>query len=1388
MIPINKDDVVVVGRTESTTPPGIETVVTVTKEKGVPVKRTEPKPKKPKAVADGAPVTTEKDGSPKPKTPEKKNSDIAPEDEKLRLERKINEDRDALRASGLDTSSLKQFLSFYWNKMKEKDKGDGQPYTDLFQMMWSKFVVLNDEINTANLALVGEEGIKLFWKKVDEIRAAEAAKMSTVPGYKKRADAQIFKDAAASVNEKFIPFVTPSELNIRQVGKNFMFTSKDKRIDALVRKDKVESDVPKPPTPPKKPDGTPDIPRTPVPEVKEIDRASEINSVLETALGEAEEAASMPLRASSGIGATFGGSNRESANWWRQFMNWMRNTSQTASATGRTINSLQKKVRFISRLFDDVKAQTGHLAAAGKAAFRTALQCSNDEGMMIARISKYQSALSKTVQAYPDAQKKLMQTIWRKLSEGVELTDADVTGAGIPTYLVTQVKKQSNDLLMVTRQINERMLELEAETGLVSTVDAEGNPVDPQKWATVQLDHEKLSRMSPAERTSLLKALVEARMKRKRKSEILDINTMIVMGWLDVAPSARHQGTALLARDRKIRGAKDISTSFSNDTLAILDTGIVHTVGTDPESILIELANAGEPDKFFVLQDGDVLRVYKMPQKLDDLSAGDKIKYLQAIDGDQRLYTSRWRTYLKNKNLIEYEMEEMLDFKTKRGYYSEYNSRTSSNIDRPLMRTGQDEQTALAVAGLIPEEVLDFPEIVNIMRTNLAESYFYFLKGRAFELLFQRELDRLLGTKGITIIDVLNWTRVTGEKDLIELGKSQNWSPDQLQARIADLNLGVSRLREEYAAYADTSPSLYNKEQYAARAGLAMMKMKVAPGYIISAMPELVMEFLKTNPIRIPREIVKLVRELMGDLRFSKSAKLAEDAGVLRYMLENFHHEHSNRLLGEVSHGAFELDNKLRTKFINSTAPIGMRDRTVRGIEVGARVAESIGSLQAMTNFVRGMGFRRWQARIWKHVSKGRITKLLEALEQPGMADLMNQLLADAERTPAAEKKLWKQFATEARKAGFGFEPQEAILFFKYGLNTKEKIKHLEYVIKKAGGNDQGLVNIDRMVDVYWQVRRNPEAGINPGILEETISSYANFLNDIVVRTTSPEPVGLGRITNLESKTSLGRLWYALTSWIRGFQDSVILNYASEGTLTYLAKNILLLGTVDTLIGLFREWLGGREQEDIVQEFEENPESFAIRIMKAAPIMGSMNGVLEAALGGLSALSGGTWQYYGNPMGSIGINAAGSTFKDVASGVTGLANMTVGNEDAEAAKVAASVGKIIPFNSLFNRSAVAVPARFIEDMDYLDQKGAVQQYLDLIQRDPYPYAKAQRKAGRSLGAAGGVTVPPAPRNIPKEQMELARQRAMNQPSEALKRTISNNDQKGVSGRLGELLK
>jgi hypothetical protein len=111
-----------------------------------------------------------------------------------------------------------------------------------------------------------------------------------------------------------------------------------------------------------------------------------------------------------------------------------------------------------------------------------------------------------------------------------------------------------------------------------------------------------------------------------------------------------------------------------------------------------------------------------------------------------------------------------------------------------------------------------------------------------------------------------------------------------------------------------------------------------------------------------------------------------------------------------------------------------------------------------------------------------------------------------------------------------------------------------------------------------------------------------------------------------------------------------------------------------------------------------------------------------------------------------------------------------------------AIGDITFANSLVNRSPVAVPVRFLEDMGALDQKGAVQKYLDLIQREPYPYAKSQRKAV----AKGAQTLPitPTPRNIPLERamFEEARKKQIRpQPLDV------STSAEGVSGILGDLL-
>lgn len=1389
MIPV-KTEPVVVGKTELRKPVGIETVTTVTVEKGVPIKRVAPKPKKSKVKGDGEPVRVTAKGEPKKPEPKVRESDVVKTEESERIERLVNEQKDTARANGLDSSFLKQLLSVYWKAMKELDKDSGVPYTPMFMRAWTKFVVINKEIMEANLKLVGKDGVAKFWDKVDQLRAIEQVKKVTVPGYTPRTDKAIFAEAAAEVSPKFIPFVTPRSLKLKAVDGDIVFTSKDKMIRSIVAENKAESPVPTPPTPEaavsEEVPMSIKMPDTDDAELKEMD------SILQEAIDTAENNASMPLRQSSLIGVIFGGSNRDSASFWERLMNWMVNTSQTASATGLTIRSMQHSIRFVSRLFDDTRAQTGHLAAAGKTAFKTAMQLKSDEKATINRIAKRQLRINLYLENLPTERNKLMLTIYRKLANGENIVEADIRAAGITdTGLITTLTKNSNELLKVVRQVNETILGLEAETGMVRSVDSMGNTIEAERFAPVQLNHEYISRLSPEQRKILVAKLIEARTQRKLESKILDINTLIVMGWLDVAPSADSRGTNIFAGDRKFRSGLGINT-ISQETKNKLRTGITYPIGADPNNILVDLANKGMPQEFFVLRENNVLNVYRMPKVIDDLGESDLIRYREAITGNTAMYHPRWKEYLKGKNLIEEEMEETLNFKTKSGRYSEFNSKTSSNIDRPLLRLGSDESIALAVPGLTPEEVLRFPEITAVMRTNLAESYFYFLNGRMFELLFQKELDRLLGRTGITPINLFDWLYKFNEENLNKLAKAENWTPDQLTARKQELALGVDRLREEYANNADTLPTIPNKQLYTARASLAIMKMKVAPGYILSTMPEILQEFLKSNPIELPANIINGIRHIFGDLRLSKSKLLEQDIGDLAFVADSvLRAETGDRLLGEVSHGAFELDNKLKTKFINSNTPMNRIDRTTMMLETGARVAESIGSLNAVTNWVRGMALTRWQRRVWEHISKGRIQKLLDVMETPNMRQLMDQLLLASQTNAIEERKLWKQFAAEARKAGFGFEPQEAMIFFRYGLNSKELIRHLKYLIENSNSDRSGRVNIDSMVDTYWREKRNPSKGIDPRILGDVLSAYRFMLDDLVIKTSSPEPTGLGRITRIDSKTSFGKLWYALTSWIRGYQDSVVLNYATQNTMQYLAKTIILFGTLDTITGLFREWVAGRETEDMVEEFTNSPSSFAIRVMKAAPLMGSANAVVEGLLSGLSYLSGGSWRYYGSPMSSIGVNAAGSATKDIFGGVTEIATQTSnafsGTGEFEGPKVAKAIGDITMFNSLFNRSPVAVPARFIEDMEALDQKGAVQKYMNLIQREPYPYAKAQRKG--PAGTPRGVTMAPEPRNLAKEQAQFAEARKKQEQLTAGIRPVSMsiNDQKGVSGALGDIL-
>jgi hypothetical protein len=1268
-------------------------------------------------------------------------------------------------------------------------------YSPMLLSLWTKFVTINKAIVETNRAVFGDDGVAKFWITVDKLRAENIQKLGTVPGYKPVSERQLMVLAAKEVGDAYMPPILLDELNIVKTSEDataFTLVAKESKTPRKKVSDatKEESPVPTPPEPtpvpaPKAGEEVPAKVETIPMEPLKKTPAGKQGKLIDAATSNSEENASVLLRQSNFIGVIFGGSERAARNWWRAMNSWMSNATQSASQTGKTIRSLQKNIRFLSRLFEDNRAQTGHLTAAGKEAFRTARQCKSDEARMITRIARQQLLVNKRLRDSGLAADKIRAVgilSYTKLSEGTNIVPADLVALGLSPELAKEVATETNVLLKVTRQTNQTVLELQADTGLGHVLAADGTPLDPMTYAPVQLNHESFGAMSPADRSAFVAALVKTRRARKLKTPILDVNTLIVLGWLDVASSKEARGTALFAGDRAYRPG-DSTQSFSKETLKLLEVS-EHPLTVGEKNLLAELANGADSQNYFVLtDDAGVITLYRMPKVLKDLSESDQLRYFEAVNGNKSMYTQRWQDYLKGRDLIEVEMNEMLDFKTKKGAYGEHNRKTGTNIDRPLMRVGQEEQTALAVPGLIPEEVLADPVILKHIRTNIAESYNYFLNGRVFELVFQKELDRLMGTRGVTMEDVFSHIAVKAREDVDALAKAENWSQGQTEARQSDITVGIQRLKDEYMYNADTLPMLPHQDQYAARISLALLKVKVAPGYFLGALPELIMETLKANPLSLPRVLIQNLRYLAGDLRFSKNAFLNNsELGDMIFGLENIKHDFSSRFLGEAGQGAFELDSKLKTKFINSNPSRGVADTGVRGLEVVSKVAESIGSLQAITNMTRSMAKTRLQRMLYKHIKKGRIQKLLTALEDPKLMKIMQDYMIAAETDAGAERKLWKQFSTIARQYGFGFNPQEALVFLKYGLNSPEKIRHLDYLIKAVDPKGDGRVNIHNMVDVYWNNRSNPVAGIKPEVLEQVISSYGHALDDLVVKHSSPEPTGLGRVTSIDAKTPLGKLWYALSSYMRGFQDSVILDYGSRSTLHYLAANIVLYGTIDTLIGLFREWVAGREGEDILEEFADNPAAFAVRVAKSSPILGTSQAALEQVLSGLSYMSGGTWRSYGSPMESIGIGAAASAGKDIVRGVGGILEGATGDQ-TDYMKVAKGVGDITSVNSLLNRSPVAVAARSLEASGALDQKGALQSYLDVIQRDPYPYAKLKRSQKSTPTLPTMPKVQPRNYMLEEQAIEKARLKKAGTPYSG----DMSNGVSGVSGPLGDLL-
>jgi hypothetical protein len=1417
VIPVNIEELPVIGKTEVKKEPDAEPEVTLTVENKKPVlsviskerKPTEPKPKKenfpvkvekkklprkPKATT-AAPETTGPriPMPPKKEVPvEKTPSDQVKTPEVDVVERKVNEDPKLLRQSGMDSNFLKTFIKKYWESKVEADGRNTM--TPMFKKMWSHFVNVNQYIADANKRILGDDIMDKFWTAVDRIRAESLRlKVTEGPqGKKPLSYRQILEQAAKEVQvegkPEFVIPLLPDEVKFVKENEagDYRLSARSKKAKEIINAAGEDPVIPPPPSADaivRAGEGQPEVPV-----VAEPEPPTPKEKLIGQGINQSEGGASRLLRLNNLVGWIFGGNQRENRTWFENLMNKGSNATQSATQLGNTLRSQVDMLSFVSRFFDDTKTQTGHLVGAGKTAFRTAMQLRAEEGRLMTRIFREYAKVHNLVpRLTSDVRSALDMYIYESLFKNRQPNKADLVALGIPAYQADAVAKQASLVIKSAQIANRNILELEAQTGRMSIVDENGNPVSPTTYAPVQLDHEGLARLDQNSRSALIKAMVAARTNRKLNDPMLDINTMIVMGWLDVAFDEDAKTLNVFATDRTIKYS-EASNMFSNETLLKLFDAEIKKEGiTGRKSDLLKLLRKSNPEKYFVLEFDDKYVIYRIPEKVTDLAPADKAKYMEAVKGNTAMYTEKWRKQLNNQNLIEREMKEILKYKTKQYPYNnpdDFNSVTK----QPFFKIDPEGKTVLPIRGLTPEELLAAPETRAVLRTNLAESYFYFLKGRHFELAFQRELDRMFGQTGITILDVFDYVEKTGYENFEKIAELANWTPQELSTAQKGLADGLKRLREEYQFNADTLPYLNSEVGHSARIGLAAIRFKFSAGYGISAFTETLAELAKQSPefYSIPKNIVNALRYVLADYRFSKQKLLESDIGDMTFVLENFRTDLANRFMGEIGYGSFRTDSRLGTKVSNSMLNIrdaqGGLETATRTFEEAGKWMQSIGSLQAVTNGTRALAKQRIQRMIWKHIQKGNIERLFDVLQESATADELAQLKKAAATDSRAEASLWKKFAGLARhQAKFG-DANEAALFLKYGLTTKEQIVHLKWAMEKAGHRD-GRINIFNLLDIHEDLRDNPVDGFSPDILESAISAYAHMVEDLIIKTSTSELKGLNKITSLDSRSALGRMWYALTSWVRSYQDNVILDFGSRSTVKYLASGIFLYAALDTIVGLFKEWLAGRETEDMLKELEEQPGQYVLRGVSRVPFLGIANGLVESGVSTISGLTGGTYKYYGIPLMPAGAGAGMGAIE------TDYRNMTKIVQDPLSARSLKAASDLFGATSLVNRSPVAIPVRLLEDMNTFKEMDAIQKYLDMVQRDPYPYSKKAAGKFKPIELDYETT----PRNYALEQQmatqamqrEMAR-RPMPQP-ESPNTFPMVNDQKGVSERLGELL-
>lgn len=1037
------------------------------------------------------------------------------------------------------------------------------------------------------------------------------------------------------------------------------------------------------------------------------------------AINESPHDNTMLLREGNWVGLIFGGSQREARNWWKRSMTNVSALIDHGSGYGSTVKNLSNIVRTISAFASIDKVHLHHLTASKRNAFKTWEASSSEVYRMTSGIRQSSILLAKKTneKLYVLLTKEIMVSMLSKKAFNKTNVETIIKSL-IPDAsqkFMDVATKHSVDLYNGVIGINKRMLGLENQTGWLSLLDSSGKPLNPAEYFPVTFVGEKVTQ---ANYTEVVGALVEVRKQTLNEQKTLDTLVMLSLGWLyNKSGNILHKGREVVGRaQHQIDDA-----NFDKQTLINLEERR-YEAGTDVTK-LIEMNGQASKRHFTYIDPltGDVV-VCRIPALKTDLSMLDLAKYTQVVNGSTSYLNKMWeQSSFKGLNPVNVMMMDLLDAKLYRGEYHPVNGPRGKNPSFPMtmLNDSSGYEFASATPSLTNEEVLRSPILIDILRADPLEAYRNFTKNRGFELLVQHEIDRMIGIKGVRMHRFMEILLKEAKRHATNL---------RGEAGAKEVQDGFNRLSEEYlkhqgrlgavvaSSYGQFKNELTTVGLNVVRAGAGLIW-----GVMSATEPliQLAVSPFTVGPTQSAKNLFETVRFLIGDKRFSMTQLYKDDIKESIFFMDMIRQDLHDGILTTPIDGV----PRMTTWFDRIKA--SRDDRSGRfpylsaTTEVIANIALEVGSSKYTTVLGKKFAMQRYAKTFATYINSGAALKLANALAKNPKLETLRAEAMTSSKAAAAQKKL---FITLARESGFGGRWEIAMAMNQYGLIQVDRIAALQAAFKKLGPqySKNGLVNFTELRELFHtNLNKSVLAGVEGQVGSD---SFEALMNACELMTTTKgmisNPRGLNSETSLQSRTPMGRMMKSLLGWSRSFYNNVIGNYGGQRESAYLGS-LIMYAAITAVTDMLKEWINGRDVSDMVKEMRDNPSVILFRILHNLPIAGQFTNSVQGTLEKINELSGGAKAKQRGSSWFPAIDMAEQYTKDLPKAASHLIQESFPNGDVP--NIAKDIGTI-GFNNYFNGSPLAIAPRLLQEMGIINETSAFGKYMNLIKKRKNSYS------------------------------------------------------------------